>query len=161
MRPDMFKVIVERPRRHKGGYGAAAARRNDFDGPTFLGMRAGYEYRSLNENLVPLRRFLCAQRGRPWNKVLSELRANIDARSTAKQHILEHLDDFVAATTWLEDGQIWYATRRGGPLPLRLRGPFHCWYPCSLFGSTDLYAVTKRQLGKRELRAAGLVQAAG
>jgi hypothetical protein len=30
-------------------------------------MRAGYGYRSLNENLAPLRRYLRAQLGRPWD----------------------------------------------------------------------------------------------
>ena len=41
MREDMYKVIVERPRRGKDGDAAAARLRNDFDGPVRLGMRAG------------------------------------------------------------------------------------------------------------------------
>jgi hypothetical protein len=63
-REDMNKVIVERPRRGKYGDDRAAKRRNDFEGPVFLGMRAGYGYRSLNENLAPLRRYLRAQVGK-------------------------------------------------------------------------------------------------
>jgi len=42
MREDMYKVIVERPRRGKSGDSAAARLRRDFDGPMRLGMRAGY-----------------------------------------------------------------------------------------------------------------------
>ena len=96
MREDMFKVIVERPRRGKYGFSAADRCRNDFDGPTRLGMRAGYGYRDLNENLAPLRRYLHAQIGRPWNKVFSEICAGIDRRSTVQQHIHQHIGDFIA-----------------------------------------------------------------
>jgi hypothetical protein len=78
MREDMYKVIVERPRRGKEGDATAARLRKDFNGPTRLGMRAGYGYRSLNENLAPLRRYLRAQMGRPWNKVFSEICAGRD-----------------------------------------------------------------------------------
>jgi hypothetical protein len=81
MREDMYKVIVERPRRGKDGYAAAARLRNDHSGPTRLRTRAGYGYHSLNENLTPLRGYLRAQFGRPWDKVFSEICANIDRRS--------------------------------------------------------------------------------
>src|SRR5262249_33610232 len=53
MREDISKVVVERPREHKSGDANAKRRRNDFDGPQFLGIRAGYGYRHLNENLSP------------------------------------------------------------------------------------------------------------
>ena len=56
-----------------------------------LGMRAGYGYRGLNENLAPLRRYLHAQIGRPWNKVFSEICAGIDRRNTVQQHIHQHI----------------------------------------------------------------------
>ena len=96
MRQDMYKIIVERPRKHKGNDARAARRRDDFDGPTRLGIRAGYGYRALNENLAPLRRYLQAQVGRPWNKVFSEICAGIDRRNTVQQHIRQHIDDFIA-----------------------------------------------------------------
>lgn len=96
MREDMFKVIVERPRRYKGGETQAARWRDDIDGPQRLGIRAGYGYRALNENLSPLRRYLRAQVGRPWNKVYSEIAENIDRRNTVQQHIYQHIDDFIA-----------------------------------------------------------------
>lgn len=106
MREDMNKVIVERPRRGKYGDERAAKRRNDFEGPAFLGIRAGYGYRSLNENLAPLRRYLRAQVGRPWNKVFSEICAGIDGRNTVQQHIRQHIDDFIATKVELRDGAL-------------------------------------------------------
>jgi hypothetical protein len=105
MREDMYKVIVERPRRWKGGYSAAARLRNDYSGSTRLRTRAGYGYRSLNENLSPLRRYLRAQVGRPWDKVFSEICANIDRRNTVQQHIHQHIRDFIAIDVGFRDGQ--------------------------------------------------------
>ena len=106
MRKDMFKVIVERPRLvNSNGYGRdGRSFRNQEDAPLMLGMRRGYRYSKwLNENLAPLQRFLEQQVDRPWNKVYSEIRAGIDGRSTVQQHILQHLDDFVAIKTrWID-----------------------------------------------------------
>jgi hypothetical protein len=106
MRQDMYKVIVERPRRGKAGDAIAARLRKDFEGPTRLGTRAGYGYRSLNENLAPLRRYLRAQIGRPWNKVFSEICAGIDRRNTVQQHIHEHIRDFIAIDVDVRYGRL-------------------------------------------------------
>ena len=96
MRSDMYKVIVERPRKGKVDEAKADQRRHDFGGPTCLGMRAGIGRPWLNENLNPLRRYLRAQVGRPWNKVYSEISAGIDRRNTVQLHILAHIDDMIA-----------------------------------------------------------------
>lgn len=106
MREDMYKVIVERPRRGKERDSVAARLRNDLNGPERLGTRAGYGYRSLNENLAPLRRYLHAQIGRPWNKVFSEICANIDRRNTVQQHIHQHIRDFIAVDVGVRDGRL-------------------------------------------------------
>jgi hypothetical protein len=106
MRSDMYKVIVERPRKGKQPYSHAERFRNDWNGPSFLGMRAGYGRPWLNENLGPLRRFLHAQIGRPWDKVFSEISRNIDRRNTVQQHIHQHLDDFIAIQVEWRDGQL-------------------------------------------------------
>jgi hypothetical protein len=106
MREDMYKVIVERPRREKQGDAAAARLRRDLDGPMRLGMRAGYGYRGLNENLAPLRRYLRAQLGRPWNKVFSEICAGIDRRNTVQQHIHQHIRDFIAIDVKVFGGRL-------------------------------------------------------
>lgn len=117
MREDMYKVIVERPRRGKAGDAKAARLRNDFDGPTRLGMRAGYGYRSLNENLAPLRRYLFAQIGRPWNKVFSEICAGIDRRNTVQQHIHQHIRDFIAIDVEVREGRLIDRAARWGLVP--------------------------------------------
>jgi hypothetical protein len=106
MREDMYKVIVERPRRWKGRDALAARLRNDFDGPMRLGTRAGYGYRELNENLAPLRRYLHAQIGRPWNKVFSEVCAGIDRRNIVQQHIHQHIRDFIAIDVGVRGGRL-------------------------------------------------------
>src|SRR5580658_3830432 len=106
MREDMYKVIVERPRRGKERDAIAARLRNDLDGPMRLGIRAGYGYCSLNENLAPLRRYLRAQIGRPWNKVFSEICAGIDRRNTVQHHIHRHLRDFIAVDVAARGGRL-------------------------------------------------------
>jgi len=114
MREDMYKVIVERPRREKDGDAIAARLRNDFDGPMRLGTRAGYGYRSLNENLAPLRRYLHAQIGRPWNKVFSEICAGIDRRNTVQHHIHQHIRDFIALEVDVREGRLVDLSSRWG-----------------------------------------------
>ena len=114
MREDMYKVIVERPRRGKEGDAIAARLRKDLDGPMRLGTRAGYGYRSLNENLAPLRRYLHAQIGRPWNKVFSEICAGIDRRNTVQQHIHQHIRDFIAVDVDVREGRLVDLSARWG-----------------------------------------------
>jgi hypothetical protein len=106
MRPDMYKVIVERPRRGKRTRPLAIRLRNDLDGPVHLSMRAAYNYRELNENLNPLRRYLHTQVGRPWSKVFSEICATIDRRNTVQQHIHQHIDGFIATNVRQRAGQL-------------------------------------------------------
>jgi hypothetical protein len=106
MRKDMNKVLVERPRRGKDCNERAARRRDDLEGPMQLGMRAGYGYRWLNENLSPLRRYLRAQVGRPWNKVYGEIAAGIDRRNTVQQHVYQHIDDFIAIQVKLDGDRL-------------------------------------------------------
>lgn len=121
MREDMFKVIVERPRLvHSNGYSRDGRKfRNDENAPGRLGMTRGYVQRpkSFNENLAPLKRYLEKQVNRPWDKVYGEIRATIDARSTVKQHILQHIGDFVAIDTY------WVETPEGGQVIVRGRWP--------------------------------------
>jgi len=106
VRSDMFKVIVERPRKWKDAGNGATRRRDDFDGPRFLGMRAGHGRPMLNENLNPLKRYLRAQVGRPWNKVYGEIAAGIDRRNVVQQHIFEHLENFIALQVEWRDGNL-------------------------------------------------------
>ena len=126
MRNDMFKVIVERPRKRAISDGARQFR-NSEDVPAKIGVRRGYRSRKyLNENLAPLRRFLQSQAGRPWDSVYSEVRETIDGRSTVKQHILQHIEDFVAIHTREVNGEIVAQWRWRSEQPLaELRQPLY------------------------------------
>lgn len=118
MRKDLYKVIVERPRR--GGGAAQRLAPTDLeDSPTRESLCARHRHRKrLNENLAPLRRYLHAQVGRPWDAVFAELCAGIDRRNTVQQHIHLHVEDFVATRTlWIDDA-LHYHQRWSGPTPL-------------------------------------------
>jgi len=113
MRPDMAKVIVERPR-HSGGRAAKGyarrvrSRESAYDLPTCEGMKRPYAYdgKELNENLAPLYRYLDRQVGRPWNKVYAEMCAHINPRSAVQLHILQHVRQHVAVHAVEQDRKI-------------------------------------------------------
>lgn len=99
MRPDMSKIVVERPRRgHKDCYKPIRRRENRGDPeslPSSDGMRAPhirhYEGKEFSDNLSPLYRYLDSQIGRNWDEVFSEISAQIRGNSTVHRHILQHL----------------------------------------------------------------------
>ncbi|MEO1322403.1 MAG: hypothetical protein AAFV59_05290 [Pseudomonadota bacterium] len=100
MREDMFKVIVERPR--WGSRHAPKAKLRNDKVPSrkrATGRRQALEQhgytKCLNENLAPLKRYLMKQVGRPWDKVYSEISEHLDPSHTVKQHVRDHLTDFV------------------------------------------------------------------
>lgn len=105
MRPDMAKVIVERPRvgsRGKGkpkGYRKALQGLSDEGLPAREGMRRRWlgQPKALNEHLGPLRRYLDSQVGRPWGKVFSEICAHIDRSSAVQDHVRDHVEAYVEA----------------------------------------------------------------
>src|SRR5437667_1245617 len=112
MRDDMAQVIVERPRVPDGGTRKGRARPLE-DLPSHQGMRRPHRlagnWKQLNENLSPLRRYLEKQVGRPWNKVYSEIAARLRVTSTVQQHVRDHLRDFVALHPHLPtSGQLWH-----------------------------------------------------
>lgn len=99
MRPDMARVIVERPRRKDHGARKGRAVAPD-DLPQGEGMRRPHVRhwggKVLNENLAPLRRYLERQVGRKWDKVYAEISARLRPTSTLQQHVRDHLFQFVA-----------------------------------------------------------------
>ena len=116
MREDMYKVIVERPRRGGGVQGDGRNWRNSRDRGAHLGMQRGYASRKwLNENLAPLKRWLHKQVHRPWDAVYSELSQGIDRRNPVQAHIYQHLDQFVERECRLFDGVV--MVRRNWPSP--------------------------------------------
>lgn len=100
MRPDMAKILVERPR--SGGGRTRGVGRPPRD-PDLLrakvtGHRIAIEARSqkwFGENLAPLRRYIERQEGRPWNKVFSEMREHIRPGNTVQEHVFAHLDNYL------------------------------------------------------------------
>ena len=119
MRNDMFKVIVERPRRGSSHARERLPAAPDEGSPTRESLRARHQHRKwLNENLRPLERYLHRQVGRPWDAVYAEICANIDRRSTVQQHIHQHLADFVAVRMSVIAGRLHWLEKWGEPAPL-------------------------------------------
>ena len=109
MRPDMYQVIIERPRlgggRAKGDGRARMRDRLDPElAPTRGSMSRSRGTKHLNENLAPLRRFLRSRIGRPWDEVYAEICAHINLGSAVQKHVLDHLRDFVAEHVEIVDG---------------------------------------------------------
>ena len=159
MRNDMAKVIVERPRNGRA-FDKAAKNRGEGKLPhdlTQIGLGKLHAVRTgrkgLNENLSPLRRYLEAQVGRPWNKVWAEISEKLKPSSTVQQHVRDHIPDFVAMKTAWRDGKIWTSGRFGGPVPLK-----ECWQRLYVDPRTGLlrknpnfrrYAAIRREDEKR------------
>jgi hypothetical protein len=125
MRDDMYKVIVERPRKGSRHTNASDGRifRDSEDVPSKIGIKRGHQHRKyLNENLAPLRRFLESQIGRPWNKVYAELSKGIDRRNTVQEHIYAHIESYVAIHTQWVDASVERASNGTCVLIIGARG---------------------------------------
>lgn len=113
MREDMYKVIVERPRHKPWAKPGRKPKYGSYDGePGFIGMRRfhkeRHDYKPLNENLAPLRRYLFKQVGRPWNKVYAEISQHLRADNAVQQHVRDHIRDFVEVCPRPEVKSRWY-----------------------------------------------------
>jgi hypothetical protein len=142
MRPDMAKVIVERPRYGSWMRGASkgyrrALQRMGEDGlPHREGIKRRYRggTKSLNEHLGPLRRYLDAQVGRPWDKVFSEICAHIDRASAVQDHVRDHVAQYVVTHVVLIDGVPCSGDGdRNYGKPLH-HSPWGRWYVCPRTG---------------------------
>lgn len=114
MRKDMAKVIVTRPR-VVDSVGRRGRVCPDDQLPKGVGLRRDAMehggFKMLNENLAPLRRYLEKQVGRSWNRVFSEIAANLRPSSTVQQHVRDHLKDFVALNPRPIMRHMWCAKR--------------------------------------------------
>lgn len=115
MRPDMFEVIIERPRSgsRRARYPRTRMRRLTGDARC-ESMGRVYGEKHLNENLAPLQRYLRRQIGRPWDKVRSEISEHLDVGSAVQKHVMDHLRDFVDTNVVERDGELWTRRRWGG-----------------------------------------------
>jgi hypothetical protein len=113
----MAKILVERPRI---GGGTRFPRPRNPDGRrvspedwrTTEGMRRPWlkgDYKSLNENLAPLRRYLRSNVGRPWNKIYSEVCQRLSRDSAVQFHVWQHLMMDVCTNPYVVEGDV----RRG------------------------------------------------
>jgi hypothetical protein len=144
MRDDMARVIVERPR--IPDHGARRGRALPFGQlPAQEAMRRphlrSWGGKQLNENLAPLRRYLERQIGRPWDKVYSDIAAHLRVDNAVRQHVRDHLRDFVAIK------------------PRRVRGWRHersglWWQPFYVDPATGLLKRTDRLMGVKAARRA-------
>jgi hypothetical protein len=127
MRPDMAKVIVERPRYgsclrgHRKGYRRDLQRYKLDEQPKREKIRR--HDKRLNEHLAPLRRFLHQQVGRPWNLVYAEMCQHIRFDNVVQDHIKTHLFEYVEIHVQLIEGVPCYASSSFGlsrfGMPLR------------------------------------------
>ena len=133
MRPDMKKVVVERPR-----WGSRQSNRkfsarlkyisgHDYDEQPkkvygfeshVIDRGSKYFEKEFTDVLSPLRRFLRKNVGRPWDKVYSELCRGLDRRKVTGLHIFRHVDDFVEKHCCFVDG-VPYSLRYFGGFPVR------------------------------------------
>lgn len=104
MRPDMHKVIVERPRTVDRSERSSKERLDLESAPKVESMRRHRHDKSLNENLAPLRRFLHKNAGRSWNKVRSEMSKVLRLTSAVQAHVLQHVEDYVEEHPIMVDG---------------------------------------------------------
>lgn len=139
MREDMARVLVGRPR---SGMRLRLKRRklhqNDRRRPDEAlrreAMSRGRGTKWLNENLSPLERYLRRQVGRPWDIVYSEISSRLRPINAVQQHVRDHVLDFVAIDTWLEDGDIIVQGRFGGRVVLSDSGWRPDFYVCPCTG---------------------------
>lgn len=103
--------------------------------------------------------------GHRWKS--GEISANIDRRNTVQQHIYQHIDGFIAIQVEIRGGEldeVWYRVGVEA-LPAEPRHDVVLHRQLSyaklddrkkcerLYGSSALYAVSKRQLSRREIKA--------
>jgi hypothetical protein len=140
MRPDMFKVIVERPRR---GHHDAGELRLPRDDRAKVPNGRGRGSKQLNENLAPLARFLRRNVGRPWSAVYSEICAGLSVRSAVQKHVRDHLKDLVRLKVYEHDGSLWTILHK----PYKLeRGKRDVLYVCARTGILRLLRALPHKL---------------
>lgn len=136
MRPDMAKVIVERPRvgsrMPTKGKGYHRHRQciawEDEPKRERMKLRSGGG-KHLNEHLSPLRRYLEGMVGKPWNKIFADVCRYLDRDSAVQDHVRDHLEDYVATCVIVENGRLVRGNGYGVGRPL-----YSLFYVCPRTG---------------------------
>jgi len=133
MRPDMKKVVVERPRwgsrqsnrkfsarlKHVPGHDYEEQPKKMYGFESHAVDRGNkYFKKEFTDVLGPLRRFLRKNVGHPWDKIYSELCRGLDRRKVTGLHIFQHVEDFVEKNCWFVNGKP-YSMGWGGGFPVR------------------------------------------
>lgn len=107
----MRKVVVEQPRYGSRNRSRKTAQKirpvevhEDFDSGPVRAPSSRWE-KSFGEHLTPLWRFVRRNVGRPWDKVYSEVRSQLDGRSVTGKHVLDHLGWEVTTDVVMVDGK--------------------------------------------------------
>lgn len=123
MRPDFAKQLTERERIHHADHyhnyrnvkGPSGLTDDEVGGRESMRKRYnhGYDRKSFNENLNPLRSWVHSGLGKNWDKYYGELRKQFDARKVINAHILEHLFQYVEIHTHVgEKGAVMFMDTR-------------------------------------------------
>jgi len=159
MRPDMKKVVVERPRwgsrqsNHKFSARLKYVPDHDYEEQPkkaygfeshVVDRGSKYFAKEFTDVLGPLKRFLRKNVGRPWDNVYSEICRGLDRRKVTGLHIFRHVEDFVEKNCCFVEGQP-YSLRRLGGYPVR-------WF--YVHPDTGLLCAAPRGAGARKRKRA-------
>ncbi len=149
MRKDLNKLLCERERVGSSNKFHTVRHNNQFNKideqtPIRESMRKRYNvthsWKSLNENLNPLLRFIEGSVGRNWDKVYKEICQSFDKRSVINQHILDHLFQYVATKVSMYNGELYHHTKWNGLEPLA-KG----WAPFYVDPKTNILKANKHR----------------
>lgn len=134
MRPDMAKVIVERPRygsrlpSRKKGYRKFEQSIPSEELPAHEPMLGRWQGRQrfLNEHLGPMRRFLRSNIGRPWNKVHQDLCEFVSFDNAVQAHVLSHVFQYVQRHVEIRDRRVFAMNHFGRRHELRAGEMYVC-----------------------------------
>src|SRR5262245_64785029 len=116
MRPDMYRVVIERPRFGHANRSRKWGGRVDerYEGPNFVSSarrrQYGWNSKELSDLINPLVRYLHKQVGRPWDKIYSEIKQALP-KGLHADHIWSHVKSEVQIHCWEQDGKLWHLAR--------------------------------------------------
>ncbi len=128
MRPDMEKILTERPRTTARVETVKTGLRmnrydpeRDYDFPYRLPIsrrrQYGYKCKQLTDRLFPLLGYLRKWIGRPWDQIYSEVRHYLPGNTLQGRHIMRHIDGDVEQDCFIgADSMVHRAVYRGGGL---------------------------------------------
>jgi hypothetical protein len=132
MRPDMHKVVAERPRSGHSWTDSLPRPKPPFDdSPRYESIMKRHTGRKWSVRLLgPLRRWLRSQLGRPWNDVYSEACAVIKPNSVVRANIKTHLLELVERHVFMHNRKVYTLVFQNGSItPLEeLRFGFSLFY---------------------------------